>query len=117
MHELGITKRILEIALQHAEEGKAHRVTDIHLTVGSLASVVDDSVQFYWDIISKDTLAHHATLHFRRIEAELICRSCDRRFTPDGRSFDCPFCNGQKVVVYSGEEFFVDAIDVVQCSM
>jgi hydrogenase nickel incorporation protein HypA/HybF len=110
MHELGISQRILEIALEHVEEGK--KVTHIHLRVGDLASIVDDSLQFYWQMISRDTAAEEAILHFGRIGAELLCRDCDQRFAPDGASFECPSCGSQRVRVISGEEFSVDAIEV-----
>ncbi len=50
MHELAVTERVLEISLRHAEAAHATRITQIHLVVGQLSSIVDDSVQFYWDL-------------------------------------------------------------------
>ena len=32
-------------------------MTAIDLVVGELSSIVDDSVQFYWDLIAEDTAA------------------------------------------------------------
>ena len=45
------------------------------------SSIVDDSVQFYWDMLSKDTLCENAKLHFERIPARLECRDCGHQFT------------------------------------
>lgn len=112
MHELPITESILRIALKHAESAGANRITDIHLVIGDLASIIDDSVSFYWDILSKDTIAEGATLNFRRIKAELLCLECDQRFQPDGKFFDCPSCAGNSVKVVAGDEFSVEAIEV-----
>jgi len=67
MHELSVTENILNIACQHAEQAQAKKVTDIYLVIGQLSSIVDDSVQFYWDIISKDSLCEQSKLHFCRI--------------------------------------------------
>ncbi len=53
MHELAVTESILEIATQAAIEHAATKVTDIYLTLGQLSSIVDESVQFYWDAISQ----------------------------------------------------------------
>ena len=60
MHELSVTESILKIVLQSAQENDAEEVTDISLTIGALSSIIDDSVQFYWDHISKGTIAQNA---------------------------------------------------------
>ena len=112
MHELPITESILRIALKHAKSAEAGRVTEIYLVIGELASIIDDSVSFYWDIVSKDTPAEGAKLIFRRIKAELLCLECDHKFHPDGRVFNCPTCDGQRVKVTAGDEFSVEAIQV-----
>jgi|GEM_PF-5568018 len=52
MHELSVTESVLEIACRHAGKAQAKRVTDIYLVIGRLSSIVDDSVQFYWNLIS-----------------------------------------------------------------
>lgn len=111
MHELAVTQSILEIALQHAEQAGAGRITDLHLVIGQLSSMVDDSVQFYWDLISQGTPAEGARLHFRRVPVEMQCRACDHRYTPDG-DFMCPACGSDQVQVVAGEEFYLEAIDV-----
>jgi hydrogenase nickel incorporation protein HypA/HybF len=112
MHELSITEHLLEITLRHAEAAGAARVTDLHLVVGELSSIVDDSVQFYWDIVSEGTAAAGATLHFRRVPAELLCLLCGRRYSPR-QTLPCPACGSDRVRVEAGEEFYLDAIDVV----
>ena len=112
MHELPATQSILEIALRHAEKAGAKRITDIHLTIGELATLVDDSIQFYWDMIAEGTPARGATLHFKRIPAELQCMICREIYRPDGSEIICPNCGSVGVKVISGEEFFVEAIDV-----
>ena len=111
MHELPVTESILEIALRHANQTGAARVTDLYLVIGQLASIVDDSVQFYWDIVAKDTPAEGASLHFRRIPTELLCRPCNQRYHP-GDDMACPTCGGSQVQVVAGEEFYLEAIDV-----
>ena len=112
MHELSVTESILEIALRHANQASAQRVTKLYLVIGQLASIVDDSVQFYWDIISKDTIADGATLHFRRLPATLLCLDCSHQYTPANDAFSCPECKGEHIKVVSGEEFYMEAIDV-----
>ena len=82
MHELSVTESILAIALRHAGQAEAKRVTELNLVIGQLATIVDDSVQFYWDIISENTIAEGASLHFRRLPLELLCQLCGACYTP-----------------------------------
>ena len=112
MHELAITESILEIALRHAEQAQAERVSALHVVVGQLSSIVDDSVQFYWDIISENTIAAGAVLDFQRIPIELVCLDCGNQYTPGVEDFSCPSCRSERIKVVSGEEFYLDSIEV-----
>jgi hydrogenase nickel incorporation protein HypA/HybF len=112
MHELPVTESILEIALRHAGAAGATKVSDIHLVIGQLSSIVDDSVQFYWDIVSDGTIAKGAKLHFRRLPARMYCRECEREYSPAEGSLFCPDCGGADVQILSGDEFQVEAIEV-----
>ncbi len=109
MHELSVTQGILDIALKNAGERK---ITQINLVIGQFSSIVDDSVQFYWDIISKDTAAEAARLHFERIPGEMTCQQCGYAFRPTNETFDCPSCSSPFVKITKGEEFQVESIDV-----
>lgn len=113
MHELSVTQSILSIVVRHAEQAGAARVTDIRLVVGQLSSIVDDSVQFYWDLIAAGTLAEGARLHFQRRPAEMRCQACGAQFElAASAEFTCPRCASADVRVTSGEEFYVESIDV-----
>ncbi len=112
MHELPVTQSILKIALDHADKAHAKRVTDVHLVMGELSSMVDDSIQFYWEIIAKNTIAQNATLHFRRVPAELQCMTCFIKYKPKNGELVCPQCGGVGAKIISGEEFSLEAIDV-----
>lgn len=52
MHELPITESILEINLRHALASNALRINDLLLFIGDMSTVIDDTAQFYWDIVS-----------------------------------------------------------------
>jgi len=112
MHELSVTESVLEIACKHAEKAQAKKVTDIYLVIGKLSSIVDDSVQFYWDFISEGTLCEEATLHFKRISAELVCLDCDHKYTLDDELTPCPQCGSARIRVISGDEFNLESIEV-----
>jgi len=112
MHELAVTQSVLGICLRQAQQAGAQRIVDIYLVVGKFSSVVDDSVQFYWDMIAKDTIAEGATLHFERVPAEMTCRDCGTVFAPNDKTFACPQCLSPRVELTKGDELRVEGIDI-----
>ena len=114
MHELAITESILSIALQHANKAKACRVTEINLVIGNLTTFIDNSISFYWEIISKDTICSGSSLHFTRIHAHLRCNSCQNEFDIEKELIPCPNCSSSNVTIIRGNEFSVDSIEVIK---
>ena len=70
MHEVGVTERILEVVLEHAEAANAHRVTDVYLEVGEESGIQTESVEMHWPLLSKGSVAEGAVLHFEAREDE-----------------------------------------------
>lgn len=112
MHELSVTESILSISTSHAQDASADRVTDIYLVIGELSSIVDDSVQFYWDIISQETICAGAQLHFKRIPASFRCQECGHEYAITREVQPCPLCGSYHLRVIAGEEFYVESIAV-----
>jgi hydrogenase nickel incorporation protein HypA/HybF len=113
MHELSVTENILQIACDNAKKAKAKSVTDIFLVIGQLSSIVDESVQFYWDIISKGTLCEKATLHFQFVKATIECLDCNLHYTLDAELEPCPNCHSTNIRFLNGSEFYLESIDVI----
>ncbi len=112
MHELSVTESLLEITLRHARAAHATQVNNLYLVLGQLSSIVDDSVQFYWDIVASGTIAEGARLNFRRIPTQMECLDCQQVFSPTADNFDCPNCASTRVKIIAGEEFYLEAIDI-----
>lgn len=112
MHELSITQSILSIALEQAEAAQAGKIIKVNLTIGELAGFVDDCIQFYFDLFSKDTIAAKASLSFHRPPTKLRCRGCATTFSPDNLNWACPNCGEQKIEIVSGRECYVESIEV-----
>ena len=114
MHELSVTESILEIACSYAEKSKASRVTQINLVIGRLSSIVDDSVQFYWDPIAEGSICSGSKLSFKRLPAILHCAVCNQDYQIEEELTPCPICGGYQTKIVSGEEFYVDSIEIEQ---
>ena len=113
MHELSVTESILSICNRYAEQVEATAVTDVYLVIGELSSIIDDSVQFYWDFITKNSLCENSTLHFSRIPAKAKCSKCGTIFEMTELT-PCPNCKSARFKITEGEEFFVDSIKVTK---
>ena len=112
MHELLMTHRLLEIVLQHAGRSCASRVTDVYVVVGEVSGASDECMQSYWDIIGVGTPAEGAALHFRRVPMKLACPDCEHVFLPVGDDYNCVRCGGSRARLTTGDELYVEAIDV-----
>jgi hydrogenase nickel incorporation protein HypA/HybF len=112
MHELSVTQEILNIAIEKAREAGATSIKRINLVIGDISSCMDDSVRFYFEILSKNNIAQGAELDFRRIPVSLRCRHCGQVYTPTWGSWDCPQCGRAEIDVIAGHEFYVDNIEI-----
>jgi hydrogenase nickel incorporation protein HypA/HybF len=112
MHELGVTENIIDIILAKAGEAQAGKVLKINLVVGELSGYVPDCVQFYFDTLSKGTIAEGAVLHFDTVPPELCCRDCSTIFDPRDAPWICPKCGSQSIEVSKGRELYIDSVEV-----
>ena len=114
MHELSITEQIAEIAVRHGEKNQAQQVTDLYLVIGELSTVIDDSVQFYWDLITDQTICKGAKLHFNRIPALFRCLDCNKEYQlSEGDLTPCPHCGSTQMEILQGKEFHLESINII----
>jgi hydrogenase nickel incorporation protein HypA/HybF len=112
MHELGVTENIVNIVSTKAGEAQASKVIRINLVVGELSGFVPDCIQFYFDSLSKDTIAEGAVLHFESVPAELRCRDCSTIFRPQDTLWSCPGCKGRSIEIFKGRELYIESMEV-----
>jgi hydrogenase nickel incorporation protein HypA/HybF len=113
MHELSVTQSILDIAIRHARQADAQRVLAVNLVIGDLTGFVDDSIQFYFDFLTQETIAQNARLNIERIAARVRCHECGAEYTPpDSRLWACPQCEALGGEIIAGREFSVASIEI-----
>ena len=108
MHELSITRALVDQALAEAEKHGAKRISRIRLLLGESGGVVPDCVQFYFDEMKKDTVAAEAELEFTRVPLRIRCPKCGAEF---GKIEEMCTCNAGGDIV-SGQELVIESIDV-----
>ncbi|HET9494340.1 MAG TPA: hydrogenase maturation nickel metallochaperone HypA [Chloroflexia bacterium] len=115
MHEHSVTEEMLSVALAAAEQAGAPHITGIHLVIGDLSGITEDSVRFYFDMLSPGTPAEGAHLDFRREEAVATCLDCGERFVGSDPGVPlarpCPACVGARIGIEGGDRFYLESID------
>jgi len=113
MHELAVTQSILEIVSRHAGKAGARRVLSVNLVIGELTGFVDDSIQFYFDFLSKDTPVQDAKLVIERVPPRARCHECGIDYAPpNSRLWTCPGCGALGGEIVAGREFSVVSIEI-----
>lgn len=109
MHELSVAAAILATAEKHAD---GRPVSVVAMRVGALRQVVVRSLEFYWEIVSRDTVCEGARLAVTELETGLRCESCGEQWSPQVPAFRCPRCAAASVTVISGEQLEVEFIEL-----
>ncbi len=112
MHELSVVESMVGIVLKHAERNRARAVKKINLVLGEVSTVMEEPVRFYFEIISKGTIAEGAELFFKRTPLIGECGSCGERFKIVDYDLTCPKCNSDDCSIISGREFRVESIEI-----
>lgn len=112
MHEMAITQSMVDLVLEEARKGGAHKVKNINLVLGELSGVVGDCVQLYFGLMSKDTIAEGAVISFKLVATQAKCWQCATVFEVKESDWVCPRCHSISVELVAGNELFVESIEV-----
>jgi hydrogenase nickel incorporation protein HypA/HybF len=112
MHELSTTEALLRTASDYAHKNKAKRVTALNLVIGELSGIIDDSVQFYWDMLSENSICEKSILNFDKRKAFMKCMTCENEFSLEGELSPCPSCSSMEIKFISGNEFLLESIEI-----
>ena len=112
MHELSIMSYMLEVVEEQAREVGASKVLAINLVMGERSSVIDDSLLFYFDMLTPGTVAEGARINIRRTSMRFHCNTCNDDYSPAGADFCCPHCGTVGQVTDDGSELLIESIEV-----
>lgn len=112
MHELPVTQGILRIAAEEAAKHNAKRVSLIKVKVGLLTSILPECINYYFEILSKGTVAEGAVIEVEKLPLKVKCNNCGVLSEIEPKSFRCPECSSQDLTIVQGNEFYVDSLEV-----
>ncbi len=113
MHELSIAASIVDTVTESASAYPGARVIKVQLRVGALASVVEDSLQFCWELASEGSPIAGAALVINKLPVIVHCEACGADSELDGvQSFRCPHCGELAADLRQGRELEIESIEL-----
>lgn len=112
MHELSVTEGILKICIEESEKNKVKKIKKITIAVGEFTGLVPSSITYYFNIVSKGTIAEGAELLVNNIPLQISCSKCGYKGSINKDQFVCPKCNGDKYEIVNGNQCYVDTLEV-----
>jgi hydrogenase nickel incorporation protein HypA/HybF len=116
MHECSVTESILKTILEKAIETNAVSISKVNLVIGEETGFMGDSIQFYFDKLSKGTFAEGAVLEMEFIKSKLKCMKCGALFERKRFFFTCPHCGEEGMPTKIGKEFYIKNIEIEEDS-
>lgn len=110
MHEYGLMAQLLQAVENKAQAMGSRPVLAINLLIGDRASIVDDSLLYYFEMLTPGTLVEGAELNVRRVPSRFYCAHCQEKYTPTGADFRCPTCDQVGTVTTEGSELLIESI-------
>ena len=112
MHELALTKSLIDLVEREAKNQGFSRALEIRLKVGEYSGIVPDYILDLFPYASKGTAAEGAALFFETLPAAFRCADCGYEGPVERREACCPRCRGVALRMTAGREFFVEDLKV-----
>lgn len=113
MHETDMTKAlILTVRDWWESQPQQPQIQKIHLIVGEFTCVEPVSLQFAFEVQTRDTFLAHAQLVIQETPLIAHCHTCKADYQPEmNRQYACPQCQSPMDDIRSGRELKIDRIE------
>lgn len=113
MHELSIVQSVVTSVTEWLAGQPPGRIKTVTLRVGALSGVVEDALQFGYEIATTGTPLSGSTLEVRRQPVVIYCQPCaDLAELPGVQSFRCPRCDTPSGDIRHGRELEIESLEI-----
>jgi hydrogenase nickel incorporation protein HypA/HybF len=122
VHEGSITTQIVENVLQEAKRRAAKKISEVLLIIGELTFLNPEQVRFWYEILTKDTIAEGSKLTIAESKGIVKCPQCgyegDFKYIDDPvfhtmtPTLNCPKC-GDVVEIVGGKDCIIKNIKML----
>jgi hydrogenase nickel incorporation protein HypA/HybF len=113
MHETDMTKALI-ITVKDWWESQLDRpkIESVHLIVGQFTCVEPVSLQFAFEVQTRNTFLEGAKLVIQETPLIAFCHRCQQDYAPEiGLQYACPDCQSPMEDIRSGRELKIDRIE------
>jgi Zn finger protein HypA/HybF (possibly regulating hydrogenase expression) len=110
MHELSVAEGILNTIEQRL--GGKKILTRINLSIGPLAGISAESLNFWFSEIAKEKGFGTPMLEIKKTKASAECAQCKAKYDLKSLYSGCPKCGNFERTVSSGFECVIDSIEM-----
>lgn len=111
MHETAMMQNLISVAMQSLKNYNVKQVNCVNVSVGKLANVLPDALNFAFEATIKGTIMDGAKLNIKFLPIIACCDDCKYEYETKNIPFVCPICNSNKFMILHGEEVYIDSID------
>ena len=113
MHETDMTKAlIITVKDWWEEQPETSQIDKIHLIVGQFTCVEPVSLQFAFEVQTRNTFLEGVELVIKETPLIAFCHRCQREYQPKlGLQYACPECQAPMDDIRSGRELKIDRVE------
>jgi hydrogenase nickel incorporation protein HypA/HybF len=113
MHELSIVQSVVSSVVEWLEAQPATRVKTVTLRIGALSGVVEDALQFGYEVATEGTPLAGSALAVHRQPVVIYCTLCAEAVElPGVQSFRCPRCDTPSGDIRQGRELEIESLEI-----
>ncbi len=113
MHETDMTQALI-MTVRDWWESQPERtdVEKVYLTVGKFTCVEPASLQFAFEVQTRNTFLDKAELVIQETPLIAFCHPCQQEYSPEyGSQYACPSCGHPMEDIRSGRELKIDRVE------
>lgn len=112
MHEATIAKNIIELVETEYLKLKYKKIHSIKIRIGELSGIYPESLEYYFQEYSKNTVLENAKLQFEKAPIKVKCTSCNAILEISDLSIECPNCIKSQYNIIGGDELEIINMEV-----
>ena len=103
---------VLSTAEQQAREAGAEQIHEVRLRIGRLAGVVQEALEYAFEVLRVGTMAAEARLAIDEVPAACWCETCQVEFEAPELLCECPTCGGVSAKLRRGRELELASLEI-----